>query len=303
MFKNLFSFKDFDGHYDIRLFGIKMSFRHKCNFKYKPAYEYGLTREKRNPQIIVSMTSFPTRIGTTHLALNTILRQTMKPDRVILWLAEEQFPNKDNDLPQELLRLKEFGLEIKWCEDIKSYKKLVPALREFPDDIIVTTDDDIYYEDDWLESLYNAYKNHPDCVYCQRPRRLELVEDKINVISSRKSESLDLSEPDYFNQPLGGTGCLYPPKSLYKDVFDKEKFTKLQPTNDDIYFWTMAVLNRTRIGVAKGWKGNINQMDLRESGLGRQNGYLTDVAHVDPFAIMTVEYPELLSILKEGKND
>lgn len=303
MFKNLFSFRDLDGHYDIRIFGIKLSFRHKCNFKYKPAFEYGITKEKRTPQIIVSMTSFPTRIDTTHLALNTLLRQTMKPDRVILWLAYEQFPNKENDLPQNLLKLMDFGLEIKWCEDLKSYKKLIPALREFPNDIIITTDDDIYYEDDWLESLYNAYKNYPDCIYVQRPRRLKLNGDKINVISSRKSEKLDLSIPDYYNQPLGGTGALYPPHSLYKDIFNKEQFFKLQPTNDDIYFWSMAVLNKTKIGVAKGWKGNMNLMDLRESGLGRQNGYITDVAHIDPFAIMTDEYPELLKILKGENND
>ena len=300
MFKKLFSFKDFDGHYDMRLFGLKLSIKHKCNFKYKPATEYGLTKEKRNPQIIVSLTSFPARISTTHLAINTLLRQNVKPDRLILWLADSQFKNRENDLPQELLKLKDLGLEIKWCEDIKSYKKLIPTLKEFPNDIIITADDDIYYEEDWLETLYNAFEKH-NCIICQRPRRLEFSENKIKVLSSRKTENLDLSKPDYFNQMLGGTGCLYPPKSLHKDVLNSEKALKLLPTNDDIYFWAMAVLNKSKIGVAKGFKANIYQRDTGSETLGNINTHLENIENKDPFEIITKEYNQITAILKQEK--
>jgi hypothetical protein len=44
---------------------------------------------------------------------------------------------------------------------------------------------------------------------------------------------------------------LYPPNSLYKDVANENLFTELSPTNDDIWFWMMAVLNDTRIKVVK----------------------------------------------------
>ena len=40
---------------------------------------------------------------------------------------------------------------------------------------------------------------------------------------------------------------MYPPKSLYKDVLDVKKFTKFAPTNDDIWFWCMAILNGFKI--------------------------------------------------------
>ena len=62
-----------------------------------------------------------------------LLQQTLKPDEVILWLSEEQFPNKQ--LPENLTRLQEFGLSIKWCkDDIKSFKKLIKftTLLVFP---------------------------------------------------------------------------------------------------------------------------------------------------------------------------
>ena len=292
----LFSFQDLDGHYTVRFFGIKFSIRHKCHFNYKPACEYGVTTKKRNPQIIVSLTSFPGRIGTTHLAVNTLLRQTIKPDRVILWLSDSQFPNKENDLPNELLKLREFGLEIKWCDDIRSYKKLIPAIKEFPDDIIVTADDDIYYEEDWLESLYDAHKKYPDSLIAQRVRRLRVEGDKIKVMPNKKFMDWDLSTPEYYNQLLGGTGCLYPPHSLYNDIMDCEKALKLLPTNDDIYFWAMAVLNHTKIGVAKGFRGDLYQMTLNSS-LSTENTVLERNNDTNPFKIICDEYIEIIDIL------
>ena len=292
-----FGFKDFDGHYILTVFGIKIGIKHKCRFDYKPAYESGVTKEKRSAQIIVSLTSFPGRISCAHLSINTLLQQTMKPDRLILWLAEEQFPQKENELPTNLTELTKLGLEIKWCEDLKSYKKLLPALKEFPNDIIITADDDIYYEPDWLESLYKAYKKH-NCIICQRPRRLYLNNDKINVYTSRKSEGMDLSKPDYFNQMLGGTGCLYPPHSLHKDVLNYNIAKELLPTNDDIYFWAMAVLNNTKIGIAKGFNGNIFQMDSGENTLGHINSHLEQNEQKNPFEILCNEYPQLMKILK-----
>lgn len=299
MLKKYFNYKDFDGHYIFTLFGLKIGVKHKCNFKYKPAIEYGITVERRTPQYIVSLTSFPARINTAHLAINTLLQQTFKPDRIILWLASEQFAKKEKDLPQEILKLVGLGLEIKWTEDLKSYKKLLPALKEYPEDIIITADDDIYYEKDWLETLHQKHIEFPDCVVCQRPRRLELKEDKINVLTSRKSEGLDLSKPDYFNQMLGGTGCLYPPHSLHSDIFNIEKINRLLPTNDDIYFWAMAVLRGTKIAVAKGFNGNIYQMDLKETSLCKINTYLEQEESNNPFEIMVKEYPEIIEILKK----
>ena len=91
--KKLFSFRDFDTHYILTFLGIQINIRHKVNFDYKPAVEYGVTRDKRSPQLIVSLTSFPARIDKIHLTINTLLRQNTKPDRVVLWLTESQFPN------------------------------------------------------------------------------------------------------------------------------------------------------------------------------------------------------------------
>ena len=300
MFK-LFEVKDFDEHYTLDFLNKRiLSVRHGCSFKYKEAFEYGVTIKKRTPQLIVSMTSFPARINTTHYALNTLLCQSLKPDRIILWLAEDQFPNKEQDLPNEVLKLKDLGLEIRWWKDIKSYKKLIPSLREFHKDIIITTDDDIYYEEDWLESLYQAHLKKPKCIISQRIRALSLKNGGIEVMPRKQYEKLKNIQPSYLNQMFGGTGTLYPPNSLHRDVFNTDKALRLLPTNDDVYFWAMAVLNNTKISVGKGMDGNLFQMNLKETSLSKINNEIEQNIEKDPFKIMCREYPQILDLLKEG---
>ena len=42
----------------------------------------------RSRELIVSLTSYPKRFSTLHLTLKSLLTQSVRPDRVILWLAE-----------------------------------------------------------------------------------------------------------------------------------------------------------------------------------------------------------------------
>ena len=124
----------------------------------------GISSSKRKPELIVSLTSFPQRIYDLHFCIYSLLKQSLKPDKIILWLGQDEFPNKEKDLTEDLIKFTRMGLTIRFCKDIGSYTKLIYALREFPDDIIITADDDIYYEKNWLEKLYNAYKKQPDMI-------------------------------------------------------------------------------------------------------------------------------------------
>ena len=59
---------------------------------------------KSNRRIVVSLTSFPIRINKLWIVIESILRQDYKPDKIILWLSKEQFPNFDL-LPKTLISL------------------------------------------------------------------------------------------------------------------------------------------------------------------------------------------------------
>ncbi len=212
---------------------------------------YGLSEHDRNPQLIVSLTSFPQRMKDIHYCLHSLLCQTLKPNKLILWLAEEQFPNKEKDLPKKVLKLKQRGLSIEWCKDTKSYKKLIPALKKYPDDIIVTADDDIYYPNDWLEKLYNAYLDDNQSIHSHRVHKITFDFDK-NINSYTKWEQcIKYQNKSFLNFSTGSGGILYPPHCLYKDILDETLFLKLVPNADDIWFWAMAVLNGTQTHIVK----------------------------------------------------
>ena len=53
-------------------------------------------------KLIVTMTSWHKRIGNVKRVLETILAQTVLPDKIILNLCTEDFPQMEKDLPDEL---------------------------------------------------------------------------------------------------------------------------------------------------------------------------------------------------------
>lgn len=232
-------------------------------------------------ELVVSLTSYPARIRTVHLTIETLLRQSRKPDVVVLWLAPEQFPGKERDLPQSLLALQDKGLSIEWYHDIKSYKKLIPSLKKWPSAIIVTADDDILYPPDMLDALYNTYENHlgEKVVVSNSVSRLYMKNDELFFVGSAScyldKESRCLPEvvtPSVFNKLRGGSGALYPPGCMSADIFDEEKFMRLAPTSDDLYFFICALRNGYKVAVPREGKHKCNIVDgTQETALSKIN--------------------------------
>ncbi len=247
---SFFSVQDIDDHYVIRVFGIKFCKKHPVDFVFRDVTESGITKDKRSPKLIVSLTTFPARIDTVYKTITTLMQQTLKPDEIVLWLADSQFP--DRKLPENLTRLQQFGLSIKWCEDIRSYKKLIPSLIEYPDDIIVTVDDDNYYDPKLLETLYSSYLKNPECIHARQAFCVNINKNLELSMHSRSYVYNSTYLPSFLNEPVGCGGVLYPPHCLDKNVLNKEQFMDIIPTNDDIWFWGHAVKKGTRIKVIKG---------------------------------------------------
>lgn len=258
----------------------------------------GINREKRNDSIVVSLTSFPGRIGVVSETIKSLLIQTMKPDRVILWLAKEQFPDREKSLPKDLLELKNYGLEILWCDDIRSYKKLIPTLQIEPNSIIVTADDDIYYRIDWLSGLYKAHLQKPKCVVCYRATKFYLDDgEKYKTVGGGH----DLwPEPSYLHKLTGCGGVLYPVGALFKDICRDDIFMTECKTNDDIWFWLMAVLKGTKIYCPKS-----DDVDIIEVERAKKTPSLTSIndngEHLfwKDFNNMLNYYPEVDKILRQ----
>ena len=50
-------------------------------------------------KIILTMTSYPGRINEVLNSIKLLFANTIKPDRLVLNLSTEEFPNKERDLP------------------------------------------------------------------------------------------------------------------------------------------------------------------------------------------------------------
>lgn len=127
--------------------------------------------------VIITLTSYPDRINKLWITIESLLRQTYKPKKIILWLAESQFPEKTKSLPKSLLKLQKRGLTIEFCEDIKSFKKFFYTAKIYNDYIIITADDDVIYPNNLIENLLKTYANNNHCVCCYRAHQIKLNND------------------------------------------------------------------------------------------------------------------------------
>lgn len=247
--------------------------------------------------IIVSLTSYPARINHIEPTIKSLLKQSIRPQKIILALSENKFPNKENDLPEGLKHLLSDKFEILWTKkDLRPYTKLIPTLKNYRNKIIVTADDDIIYKKDWLEKLYCAYKRNPKLIHCHRAHRIIFDKDKNLLPYKEWKLSIKDVKPSYNNFLTGVGGVLYPPNSLYKDVFNEELFQELSPYADDIWFWAMAVLNNVKINVIKDNYIKLNYAEnTQETALWRLN--VAKNKNDEQLANVLNHYPQILKKL------
>ncbi len=197
-------------------------------------------KEPRDKRIIVSLTTFPKRIHSCAIVISYILSQTVKPDKIILYLAEEQFP--DHKIPLLLQKEIKKGVQVIFCDDLKSHKKYYYAIKDFPDDIIITVDDDFIYRADLIELLIKGYKKEPNAVSCLHASEITFTDQNINTYSSWKNID-ELFNPSLKKVAIGLGGVLYPPHSLHPEVFNKGAIIKNCINADDLWLKTMEVMN------------------------------------------------------------
>ncbi|GMO15674.1 MAG: glycosyl transferase [Mycoplasmoidaceae bacterium] len=216
-----------------------------------------LTMSKNDENIIISITSFPPRIEKIHLAIHSIINQTIRPNKIILSLNKDQF--NGIKLPESLMELTKIGLEIKWVEkDFKSFNKLYYVLNDYPTDIIIIVDDDSVYKKNLIAELLNAHQAHPDCICANITHKIKNKNNKLRKYSESKWwtqlwEPWFAQKPNFKNFAVGGGGALYKRSFVNDEFFNNANFTKLCPKADDIWFWCMSVYNNTKTCSVKKW--------------------------------------------------
>lgn len=211
--------------------------------------EPGVTDEQvAERQVTVSFSTFGMRLDWVEATIESIMEQTVKANRIVLWLDERR--KKETKSTAHLIPLMDRGLEIRYCKDIGPATKLIPSLEAFPDDLIITIDDDALYDYDLIDRLLRTHRRHPDAVCANFCHGIKI---------DRHGNPVTLWEgdwkPEYGPDPLivgqGVGGVLYPPGAFGPEVFDVKTMQRLAPKADDLWFKATQLLNGTPVVAAK----------------------------------------------------
>lgn len=203
-----------------------------------------------NETVIISMTSYPKRIKTTRQVYDVIMNQKQKGDNVhfVLVLSEDEFPNKELDLPKNLQR--GFKGEIIWDKgNIKSHKKLIPTLEKYPKNPILVIDDDMTMKPGWLHEFLDMHKKYPEDIIYGQTSSTVIVDNDGSIREIRSFENTYMAGVRTINQKPanGASGTLYPAKTFTSPIFfDRKVFMELSPTSDETWQYMFCVLGNKK---------------------------------------------------------
>jgi hypothetical protein len=203
----------------------------------------GISEEiEYSSKFVVSLTTYDKRLHDVYLTIESLMQQTRKADKIILWLSQSLI---NDPIPMSLKRQQNRGLEIKYCSDIKSYKKLIPTLKCFPNEVIITVDDDVIYNNDMLDKLICAYITDPQFIYYNRGHKMKLLSSNTLDTYVNWDWCCPTSNESKLLFPTGVGGILYPPNSLDDEVFNESIFMDICGSADDVWFKAMALKKGT----------------------------------------------------------
>ncbi len=195
-------------------------------------------------EIVVSLTSYGKRIYDVCLTIESIMQQTMKANRIVLWLDHNY---ERISLPVSLIKQQKRGLEIRFCDDCGPYKKLYYSLSAYPESVIITIDDDALYDYDVLERLILSFIQDSKFIYCTRCHRMEFnSKGRLKPYNEWERVTNNI-EASHLNFATGVGGVLYPPNSLDEEVMNKNVFMNICQRTDDVWWNSMAIKKGTKV--------------------------------------------------------
>ena len=202
--------------------------------------------QKREKQIIVSLTSYPARLHNVGITIKSIMSQTMKPDQIILYLGED---TPKDAVPESLLKLKKNGLSIIFVkQNSGSYKKFLYSFKDYWDEYVLTIDDDLIYPRDMIETLYKAAKKNPNCIIARRCHlMLSDLSGKILPYSKWKLEEQSIVKPSMSLFATTGAGTLFRPSLFLNGWDDNNTFMSFCKNADDIWIKFMCIKSNVPI--------------------------------------------------------
>lgn len=170
-------------------------------------------KQYNDEKAIISLTSWTKRINTCHITINSLLEKC-PGFHIVLVLSEEEFPNKENELSNELKSLIDSNMiELLWVyKNYKSYKKILFTMDKYKTVPIICADDGCIYNQNYADVLYNEWLMNKNKIFCN------------NLKFGAQSGG------------VGAYGIIYPPNCynhIAIDILNKEYNVLITNSNDD----------------------------------------------------------------------
>jgi hypothetical protein len=169
----------------------------------------------------------------------------MKPDIIFLCLAKEEAKD-ESELPSSVQELKKYGIQFFFADDnLKPHKKYFYAIKNYPNSIVITVDDDVIYDQNLVSDLYASFIQYPAAVSARRVHKM--VKDENNHLLPYNKwlyEYKKETEPSFALFTTGVGGVLYPPGILPPETFNIEKIKELCLDADDVWLKFMELKNK-----------------------------------------------------------
>lgn len=229
--------------------------------------ENGLNEEKRDEKIVVSLTTHGKRLEYVHIAIKSMMMQTCKPDKIVLYLDESSGDKKINK-EDELIKA---GLTIvRGKENLRPHCKYYYAMQDYPDALLITVDDDIIYPDNVIQDLYEAHLKYPEVVIAHRAhgafdregKQLK-CKDFLWEVSSATPESTLCA--------TGVGGILYPVGNYREAFLQKDVIKSCSLNADDIWLMYMEAYQGKQVYALEAYPLRYVKHSQEEEGLTIKN--------------------------------
>lgn len=202
----------------------------------KPALQ-----QRTSDEFLISLTSFPGRISTVHLVIQSLLAQTVRPAEIHLWLGADEIPSK-GWLPAQLVALENEGLKIHFAPKTShQYDKFLHNHKLNCDRAFVIVDDDVIYPPHSMEELLTAHKKYPGAVIGNRCHQITFDEDGSVQPYSYWPREVQLSAPSMSAIPTGAGGVLYPRGFFNEQNTQVDLILSHAPYADDVWLKVCAL--------------------------------------------------------------
>ena len=115
--------------------------------------------------IYVSISTIPSRIKNVEKSINSIIKQTVKPDKIFLNIPYK-YKRFNSVISEEQIPKLNKIVEVTRCEDYGPGTKLLGSLNKLQkESLVILADDDNIYEDYMIEKLYHFYSIAPQNAY------------------------------------------------------------------------------------------------------------------------------------------